>query len=232
MDVYIENQINGWVALGPDDDDFEIYGVPLEGDTRYIAFDKKLFDQWGVEYLSEHPTMDEVLEKAQQMTGTNPETGEENYGVWFRGDWSTAFTLINAAEGQNGRWGTGFDWSEVTFEFDSEEMVNGLEWLLELQEYAPSGLVSNQGNEFWLTENNNIGIVLNYGPGDLLNQAQVMGFEDRIGIVNEFIGDEGMGGMFAGSPISIASSSPNKDLAWEFIKFTSSEFFSTILMGG
>lgn len=224
LDKFIENQVEGWKALGPDDDELQIYGLPFLGDARFIAYDKKLFDQWGVEYLSEYPTMEEVAKKAKQMTGTNPETGEQNYGIWFRGDWSSAFTLINTAEGQNGSWGKGFAWDEIEFNLNSPEMLNGLNWLLEMKEYAPDGLVSNQGNEKWLTKDNNIGIMLNQGPGDTVKPAYAQGLGDRIAIAQEFKNDEGVGGLFAGSPITIAKDSENKDLAWEWLKFATGDF--------
>ncbi|MCJ7842959.1 sugar ABC transporter substrate-binding protein [Lederbergia sp. NSJ-179] len=224
LDIFIDNQVEGWKSLGPDSDELEIWGLPFLGDARFITYDKALFDQWGVEYLSEYPTMEEIAEKAKKMTGTNPETGEQNYGIWFRGDWSSAFTLINAAEGQNGQWGTGFAWDEIEFNFDSPEMLNGLNWLLDMQDYAPKGIVSNQGNEKWLTKDNNIAIMLNQGPGDMIKQVYAQGLEDRIGIAQEFKNDEGRGGLFAGSPITIAKDSKNKELAWEWIKFATSDF--------
>ncbi|WP_066189774.1 extracellular solute-binding protein [Gracilibacillus timonensis] len=222
--VFIDNQMAGWEVIGPDSDELETYGLPFLGDARFIAYDKQLFDEWGVEYLSDYPTMEEVMEKAKQMTGENPETGEQNYGIWFRGDWSSAFTLVNLAEGQNGRWGTGFAWDEIEFEFDSPEMTEGLEWLLEMQEYAPEGLTSNQGNEKWLTPENDIAIMLNQGPGDLIMPSHAQGLDERIGIAQEFKNDEGVGGLFAGSPITIAKNSENKELAWEWLKFATSEF--------
>jgi multiple sugar transport system substrate-binding protein len=224
LDIFIDNQVDGWKALGPDSKELDIFGLPFLGDTRFIAFDKKLFDDWGVEYPSENPTMEEIAEKAKKMTGKNPKTGEQNYGIWFRGDWSSAFTLVDLAEGQNGTWGTGFAWDEVKFNFESPEMLNGLNWLLEMQNYAPKGIVSNQGNEKWLSKDNNIAIMLNQGPGDTVKPAYAQGLGDRIGIVNEFKNDEGRGGLFAGSPITIAKNSKNKELAWEWVKFATSDF--------
>lgn len=224
LDKFIENQVEGWKVLGQDDDELQIYGLPFLGDARFIAYDKKLFDDWGVDYLSDHPTMEEVAEKAKQMTGKNPVTGEQNYGIWFRGDWSSAFTLIDLAEGQNGSWGEGFAWEEVKFNFHSPEMLNGLNWLLDMQKYAPKGLVSNQGQEKWLSKDNNIAIMLNQGPGDIVKPAYAQGLGDRIAIAQEFKNDEGKGGLFAGSPLAIAKSSKQKDLAWEWIKFMTSDF--------
>jgi len=224
LDIFIENQVEGWKALGPDSDEMQIWGLPFLGDARFITYDKQLFDEWGVEYLSDYPTMEEVAEKAKQMTGTNPVTGEQNYGIWFRGDWSSAFTLINLAEGQGGQWGTGFAWDEIEFSFDSPEMLSGLEWLLEMQEYAPKGLVSNQGNEKWLTKDNNIAIMLNQGPGDTVVPAYAQGLGDRIGIAQEFKNEDKQGGLFAGSPIVIAKDSEHKELAWEWLKFATSDY--------
>lgn len=224
LDKFIDNQVDGWKVLGPDSKDLAIYGLPFLGDTRFISYDKKIFDDWGVEYLSDYPTIDEVAEKAKKMTGKNPKTGEKNYGIWFRGDWSSAFTLVDLAEGQNGQWGTGFAWDEVKFNFDSKEMVNGLNWLLDMQQYAPKGLVSNQGNEKWLSKDNNIAIMLNQGPGDTVKPAYAQGLGDRIGIAQEFKNEEGKGGLFAGSPIAIAKDSENKELAWEWLKFATDDF--------
>ncbi|WP_233711041.1 ABC transporter substrate-binding protein [Lederbergia citrisecunda] len=186
LDIFIDNQVDGWKALGPDDTDLQIFALPFLGDARFIAYDKLLFDQWGVEYLSDNPTMEEVMEKAKRMTGTNPKTGEQNYGVFYRGDWSSAFTLVNLVEGQNGNWGKGFAWNEVEFAFNSPEMLTGLNWLLEMKQYAPDGIMSNQGNEKWLTKDNNIAILLNMGPGDLVKQTYAQGLEDRVAIAQEF----------------------------------------------
>jgi multiple sugar transport system substrate-binding protein len=224
LDNFIDNQVEGWKALGPDSKELDIFGLPFLGDARFISYDKQLFDEWGVEYLSEYPTMEEVAEKAKQMTGKNPKTGEQNYGIWFRGDWSSAFTLVDLAEGQNGQWGTGFAWDEVEFAFNSKEMLNGLNWLLDMQNYAPKGIVSNQGNEKWLTKENNIAIMLNQGPGDTVKPAYAQGLGDRIAISQEFKNDDGQGGLFAGSPITIAKDSKNKELAWEWLKFATSDF--------
>jgi len=223
LDIFIENQVDGWKVLGPESEDLEIYGLPFLGDARFNMYDKQIFDDWGVEYLSEYPTMEEILDKAEQMTGTNPVTGEQNFGVWFRGDWDSYQHVVNAAEGQNGQWGTGFDWNEMEFSFNSPEMLNGLEWLLELQEFAPKGLTSNQGSEKWLTEDNNIAIMLNQGPGEI-KSIYAQGLDDRIAIAQQFKNDEGQGGLFAGSPIAIAKDSENKELAWEWLKFATGEF--------
>ena len=62
---YFDGQVDGWKIMGPNDAEPTIYALPFLGDTRYICYDKTIFDQWGVEYLSEHPTVEEILEKAK-----------------------------------------------------------------------------------------------------------------------------------------------------------------------
>src|SRR5699024_4733521 len=136
-----------------------------------------------------------------------------------RGDRDGGFLLTNLAEAQDGQWGEGIDWNKMTFDFDSKKMKKGLEWLKELNEYAPKGVLSNQGNEKFLTEENNIAIQLTQGPADSIQDANALGLEDRFDMTDDFSNSDGVGGMFAGSPVAIAKDSKHKDLAWEFVKF-------------
>lgn len=228
LNNYIDGQVEGWEAKGPEDKDLQIYGLPVLGDTRVIVYDKKLFDDWGVEYLSKNPTMEELLEKGEKMTGINPVTGEQNYGLFYRGK-DAADTLMNLAEANGGTWGSGFEWDGMKINFNSEEMKTGLNWLKEAVKYAPEGALTNQGGELFLTEDNNIAISLRQAP-KFVKDIYALGVEDRFEPVMLFINEkEGMGGLFAGSPYSIGKDSQNKDLAWEYLKFTGSEFYQQYL---
>lgn len=224
LEIFFNNQVEGWKAFGPEDEEPQIFGMPFHGGSRVNAYDKKIFDDWGVEYLSDYPTAEEISEKSEKMTGINPVTGEHNYGIWFRGDWDSAFKVVNYAEGKNGSWGEGFAWDEVELNFNSPKMVEGLNWLLEMQKFAPDGIVSDQGNEKWLSEDNDIAIMLDQAPAELIQKVYNQGFENRIGIVQQFKNNDGIGGMFGGSPLTMAKNSKNKELAWEWIRFATSDF--------
>ena len=228
LDHFSENLVEGWMTLGPDDEELQIYALPVLGDARFIQYDKQLFEEWGIEPLSEYPTVEEVMEKAKLMTGTNPVSGEQNYGIFFNGTHDTALTLTNVLEGFNGSWGEGYKWDEIEMNFDSPEMNHALEWLKEMTDYMPEGFINGQGNEQWNTPDNNIAISINMGPGDI-KSIYAQGLEDRFGIVQNFKNDEGKGGMFSGSPYAITNNSDNKELAWEYIKFSSSEFYQEYL---
>lgn len=44
---YLNGQVDGWKAMGPDDQELQIYGLPFIGDARVIVYDRQLFDEWG-----------------------------------------------------------------------------------------------------------------------------------------------------------------------------------------
>lgn len=224
LSVYIQNQVEGWMAMGPDDTELSIYGFPFIGDTRVIVYDKKLFDDWGVEYLSKEPTLDELMEKAKKMTGKNPKTGEQNYGVMYVGS-DAADTIVNISEGLGGTWGEGFRSNEIKVNFDTPTMIEALNWMKEINAYAPPGVLVKQGTEKFLSAENDIAINLREIPS-FINKIEAAGLQDRYGVSLLFVNPEKkMGGLFAGSPYAIAKNSKNKDLAWEYLKFSSGEFF-------
>ncbi|SPU21002.1 sugar ABC transporter substrate-binding protein [Niallia circulans] len=228
LDVYNDNLVEGWEVFGPDDDTPQIYSLPVLGDGRFIQYDKLLFEQWGVEPLSDYPTVEEVVDKAKQMTGENPVTGEQNYGIYFPGTNNTALTLANFMEGFGGEWGTGQRWEDIELHFDSPEMKQALEAMVELADYMPKSFINGQGNERWLTPSNNIAIGINQGNGNL-KTIYAQSLQERFPIVQNFKNANGVGGMFSGSPLAIGKTSKNKDLAWEFIKFSASEYFQRFL---
>lgn len=228
LSVYHDNLVEGWMTFGPNDDELEIYSLPVLGDGRFIQYDKELFEQWGIEPLSDYPTVEEVMEKAKQMTGENPVTGEQNYGIYFTGTHDTALALTNFMEGFGGEWGTGQRWDEIELNFDSEEMEQALEAMIELSNYMPRSFVNGQGDERWLTPSNNIAISVNQGNGNM-KPIYAQGLEDRFPVVQSFKNNDGVGSMFSGSPFAIGQTSQNKELAWEFIKFSSGEYFQRFL---
>ena len=224
LNLYIDNQVEGWKAMGPNDKELQIYGLPFIGDTRFFAYDKKIFSDWGVEPLSKNPTPEEILDKAKKMTGINPKTGKQNYGVFYAGG-DAADSVVNAAEAYGGTWGTGFLFKDIQLNFNSPQMLKGLKWLNDLNAYAPKGALVKQGGEKWGTAANDIAIHIRVSPG-FVNTIYAAGVQDQYGVAQPFVNpDKKMGGMFAGSPFSIAKNSKNKDLAWEFLKFSSSDFF-------
>lgn len=228
LNVFLPGQIDGWKVAGPSDSDLRIYGFPLLGDTRLIGYDKKIFDDWGVPYLSKNPTVEEVLAAAAKMTGKNPKTGEQNYGIAWRGTDSDD-TLTNLAEYYGGRWGSGLRNRELKLEFNSPAYIQAAQTLKQMLAYAPSGLMSNTGVENWGRDTNNIAIHIRMGPSTV-RDIQLLNLNSRYGTAIQFRNPTTKtGNLFVGSPSAIGASSTVKDAAWEWIKFTASDFFTQFL---
>jgi multiple sugar transport system substrate-binding protein len=91
--------------------------------------------------------------------------------------------------------------------------------------YCPPGVVARQGGEKQFTAENDIDINLHVGPG-FLKKIEAVGIVDRIGVSSLWVHPElGVGGVFQGSPAAIGVNSEVKDIAWEWLKFTSSETY-------
>lgn len=211
---FLDGQLDGWKAQGVADDAPKQYGWPFQGDTRVIIYDKELFDQWGVPYLSEQPTWDEILEKATKMTGVNPKTGAQNYGTTLSG----SDGIVQIAESLGMSWGEGTVMSKLTFNFNTPEFLKAAEMVKKL--YA-LGMV---GGSTKFGEKENVQpIGLRMGSWTWLNTQQ-RGLGAKYGVALLPVSPKtGKSGMFAGGPLVISRNSKVKDAAWEFLKFAVSE---------
>jgi ABC-type glycerol-3-phosphate transport system substrate-binding protein len=133
------------------------YCLPHYCGSNFYAYDKKLLDDWGIEYLSEIPTPEEILIKAARMTGKNPVTGIMNYGIFFRGSYTT-FLLNNIMEAFGGGWGSfNKETGDVEYRWNTQENIEALTWLLKASQYAPrSFLTGREEVGSWGTPDNTI----------------------------------------------------------------------------
>jgi ABC-type glycerol-3-phosphate transport system substrate-binding protein len=212
--VFLDGQLAGWQAQGGFDTQLRQYGFPFQGDTRVIAYDKQLFDEWGVPYLSEHPTWDEILEKAAKMTGENPVSKVQNYGTTLSG----ADAIVQIAESMGMPWGEGYAMGDLTFNWNKPEYVAASQLMLKLYALGMVGGSTNFGQA-----DNTQAIELRSGSWTWFN-CQQRGLGDRYGVALMPVNpNTGKSGMFAGGPLVISRNSSVKDAAWEFLKYAVSE---------
>lgn len=212
--VFLDGQLAGWQAQGSFDAEPKQYGFPFQGDTRVIVYDKQLFDEWGVPYLSEHPTWDEILEKATKMTGVSPVSKVQNYGTTLSG----ADAIVQIAESMGMPWGEGFAMGELNFNWNKPEYVAASELMLKLYALGMVGGSTNFGQA-----DNTQAIELRSGSWTWFN-CQQRGLGDRYGVALMPVNpNTGKSGMFAGGPLVISRNSSVKDAAWEFLKYAVSE---------
>jgi len=221
--IYLEGLWNNaYSVVSPDK--AHRYGIPAVLGKRMIVYDKKLFDDWGVEYLSENPTPEEVLEKAKQMTGTNPVTGEQNYGVWFSGNSlnQSTFVALSYAFGAKGGEGTLADLGSIKWQLNTPEMAKVFEWLGEAATLAPPAFINGQGAENFGLENNNIAIAIDSTGGAAFSEYRASGNSE---LIERFIPVLNLGpngeGWVATDPIIMAKNVQHVEAAWEVMKFLS-----------
>lgn len=159
--IYLEGIMNNSYSTKSPDGTKQ-FGIPAVLGRRMTIYDKKLFEDWGVEPLSAKPGPDEILEKAKKMTGKNPKTGEDNYGLFWSGNSlnGSTFVALTLAYGAKGAEGTLKDVKSIKWHLNSPEMVKVLEWLKEAAQLPPKGFVNAQGAENFGLEKNNIAIAL------------------------------------------------------------------------
>jgi ABC-type glycerol-3-phosphate transport system substrate-binding protein len=202
----------------------ELLTLPWQIGYRAIIYDKVLFDQWGVEYLSEYPTPGEILEKAALMTGINPVTGEENYGVWIGGNSLNMSYLVAASEhfGDIGCDGNYDDPRNLNWTLNSEGFVNTLQWACDLAQYAPPAAATGQGFEKFGKEDNDIAIQIDRNGGAIMGVYYRTGDDSMIDrfVPTMHIGNNG--GNWTpcdGMGMNANLSGADADMAWEILKF-------------
>jgi ABC-type glycerol-3-phosphate transport system substrate-binding protein len=229
LDTFIKNDPNfknvwgenlaQWRGWGPGNPDNQ-WGLPYVGGNRVIHYDAKLFEDWGVEPLSLHPTLDEIEQKAIKMTGKNPKTGEQNYGYWYQGKYlNWQFQVIAHAFGAN--WGQINPDGTWTINWDTPEYLKAAEWLNKMKQYAPPGaLASDAMPEGFLTDKNVVAIIPEGEPGYYIQPfISQPGLDKRFRTVYNIEGPDGKGGLFIADPLTMAASCPNKDAAWTVMQW-------------
>jgi ABC-type glycerol-3-phosphate transport system substrate-binding protein len=220
-DVWPGDYLEQWRGWGPGNPDNQ-WALPYSGGNRVIHYDAVLFEQWGVEPLSQHPTLEEIEEKAAKMTGINPVTGEQNYGYWLQGKYiNWQFQVIAHAFGAN--WGQVNDDGTWTINWDTPEYLQGLEWLVKMSQYAPPGaLAADAMPEGFLTDQNVVAIIPEGETGYYLAPFVAdPKLNERFRTTYNVQGPDGKGGLFIADPLGMAASCNNKAAAWEVMKWLS-----------
>jgi multiple sugar transport system substrate-binding protein len=198
------------------------YGIPAVLGRRMTIYDKKLFDDWGVQPLSNQATPDEILNAALKMTGKNPKTGEQNYGIYWSGNSinGSTFVALTLAFGAKGAEGTLNDMKNIKWELNTPEMVKVMDWLKKASPLAPPGFVNAQGAENFGIAKNNVAIGLDESGGATMSDFRIN--KDKT-IVDRYVPAMNVGpkgeGWVAVDPFVMAKSVKDEKAAWEVMKF-------------
>lgn len=208
-----------WRGWGPGNPDNQ-WGLPYTGSNRVIHYDSTIFQDYGVEPLSLHPTPDEIEQKAAKLTGKDPKTGQQTYGYWFQGKYlNWQFQTIAHAFGAN--WGKVNPDGTWTINWDTPEYLKAAQWLQKMSKYAPPGaLASDAMPDGFLTDKNVVAIIPEGETGYYLQPfLSQPGLDKRFRTVYNLTGPDGKGGLYSGDPLTMAVSCPNKEAAWVVMKW-------------
>lgn len=199
-------------------------GIPISASATTLLYDKKIFDDYGVEYPDETWTWEDVLEAAQKMTGTDPVTGEETYGYYIDGsssDWigrsltgyyfSKGTTIMEYADVQ----------METKVNYTSPEALEGFEFVNELAKTCPKGFLEGRGAENFGTESNNIAMWYTQDMVNIYYKTESLGLTDRYGYGYSPVLEttDGWANFTGDWNMAIAKNANHKEECWEFIKW-------------
>ena len=213
-------------------DTVDTISMPLKAKVFANYYDKKIFDDWGVEYLSPNASWDEIMEKAKLMTGINPVTGVQNYGFWsaLGGDPQDIFANYMSR----------VTWNHIPFEITGDSMTDlkynftddpawadAVNWYKEMVPYMDPGCFEYLGYEKMGSQENDLAIMQISWTDGIIKQAvaggtaKVPGQENRIGFVDMPRNPDGKFQMYLAGSVGpgMANNSKNKDAAWEFMKW-------------
>lgn len=202
-----------------------IYGLPYDVGAYWIMYDKVLLEQWGVTWPEGPVSYQQICEMAQKMTGTNPVTGKTNFGAYIKPFWcewlgvgadlyhpisdpTMDITKLDIAK-------------DVDYIKDSPEVLAYFQTLEALVKCAPAGAAAGTGAEKWLTEDNDIAIMMDTNSSNiylkhvLANNAAVV---DRFIPVMLPVGSQQVAGFPEVHHVAVAKQAKNPDLAWQVVK--------------
>ncbi|WP_245589907.1 extracellular solute-binding protein [Caldanaerobius polysaccharolyticus] len=201
-------------------------GTPKFISAKWTVYDKRLFDDYGVEYLKDHESLDSLMEKAKKMTGKDPKTGRQTYGGYMNNlDIFPKWVMDIFGQTNYAEWTTDNP-ADIKWHINSDKVIQAYEWIATFARYCPPGTSMSKGTENFYTDKNNVAMWINTnGLGPLASYIK-KGEMDKVkpyGVVLSATGVSGKNGITASlHQWSLAKNSKNKDAAWELMKYLGS----------
>ncbi len=196
--------------------DGKLYELPFRSDFWVLFYNKNVFDNAGVNYPTNDMTFEQYDQLARSVTNTEP--GQEVYGAHYH-TWRSAVQLFGILDGKNSIVDGSYDFLKPYYEMILKQQEDGV-----CQDYATlktsslhySGAFA-QGNVAMM----NMG---SWFIPTLIEKIKTGEYGQEVanwGIV-KYPHAEGVepGSTLATiTCLSIPTSAPHKDLAWDFVKF-------------
>lgn len=195
----------------------QLYGLPFRNDLWLLYYNKTMFDEAGVEYPTDDMTWDDWAVLCEKMT--SGEGADKVYGGYLQ-NWPASVQNMTISDGKH-----------TTIETDYSFMKDEYDRVLELQDngYIMDFSTISTGNLHYTGCFFNEQIATVY-QGTwfityLLEQTNAGTLNFEWGMVKAPHSADGQAGDAVGAafPMCINSNSKNKEAAWQFVKFLTSE---------
>lgn len=195
----------------------QLYGLPFRNDLWLLYYNKTMFDEAGVEYPTDDMTWDDWAVLCEKMT--SGEGADKVYGGYLQ-NWPASVQNMTISDGKH-----------TTIETDYSFMKDEYDRVLELQDngYIMDFSTISTGNLHYTGCFFNEQIATVY-QGTwfityLLEQTNAGTLNFEWGMVKAPHSADGQVGDAVGAafPMCINSNSKNKEAAWQFVKFLTSE---------
>lgn len=201
------------------------YGISYALNPIVCVIDKQIFEDYGVDLPDSSWTYDELAEIAAKLTGTDPVTGKETYGISMcrASDMYKNYKVIGLGKND-----VIFDFSEkladTAVNINNPKTVAVFDYIKELSAYShPDYLEGLDLASAW-TENNEIAMTWADGAFTIYNTIKANGLEDRFMFLAlpQITEGEDAGrtsSVLQDLNMAIYKDSKQQDLAWAFLKF-------------
>lgn len=201
------------------------YGVSYCLNPIVCVVDKQIFENYGVELPTADWTYADLAEMAEKLTGTDPVTGEQTYGL----------SMCKAGEAYKNYKVVGLGLNNEIFEFaekhkdvkvnfDNPKTVEVFDMIARLGQTCSPDYLEGQDLTFSWTKQNNIAMTWLDGAFNIYNTIKANGLEDRFMFMALPLVSEGedagrTSSVLQDLNIAIYKETEQKDLAWAFLKF-------------
>ncbi|MFD2446648.1 ABC transporter substrate-binding protein [Bacillus sp. CGMCC 1.16607] len=194
----------------------EIYGMPAGFTTMVVYYNKKLFDQYKIPYPSDDWTWDDFKKIAKTLS----DKGKKQYGFGVTSEPDT-YDLQGLIWSNGGSF-VSEDGKQIDGYMNSPETISAVQMYGDMVKEGIAVLVGGKSQQSGsdIFKAGKLGMYISgIWPLEGFKEA---GIDVGTAVMPAF-GSKPVKGLIASSAVSIAKDSKQKDLAWEFVKFYSSE---------
>lgn len=214
---------------------YKVSGISLTLSPAVVWLDTQIFKDYGVDLPSDDWTYDDVLEIAAQLTGTDPVTGTQTYGLqmFAAGTANLWFNYTQTANALGAKVFTyGATLADCTVNYMSDESVAAFQLIADMAQFASPSSKEDVSVSAALNGTNDWAMLFNEGPIASYFEMKAAGLDGRYVAVNLPVVTEGDN---AGNPtphsgdnnMAVYKDSDAADWAWEFIKFMTTDETAT-----